>query len=391
MNLLERYVLRKVSLALVVTLLALSGTIWLSQSLREFDLVTARGQSFLTFFHVTALVFPSLVVVIAPVATLVAVIHVLSGLNTDSELVVMASSGARPVLLLKPILLVGLATALVVAAMTLYYAPLTQRMGRELLARINTDIVTSVLREGQFMTLTPGLTINIRDRGTDGVLHGVFVSDDREDEETVTYLAERGAVLDNPLGLFLVMQDGVIQRSSKTKDEISIIQFRSYAFDLSNFSDPQAVENFRPAERDTPYLLHPDPDDAYFQQYPARFRAEFHDRVTAPLFVLVFALVPLAFLGQARTTRRGRGLTIVMAVTVTLAIRGAGLVLAGAIGANEALVPLIYAVPVGADLIAIAAILAGVRLQTPEAVLRIIDVLARPIVLLLRRPAADSR
>jgi lipopolysaccharide export system permease protein len=243
------------------------------------------------------------------------------------------------------------------------------------------------------MTLSPGLTINIRDRGTDGVLHSIFVSDDREEEETVTYLAERGAVLDNPLGLFLIMQDGVIQRASKTDDEISIIQFRSYAFDLSTFADPQEVENFRPAERDTAYLLNPDPDDAYFQQYPTRFRAEFHDRITAPLFVLVFALVPLAFLGQARTTRSSRGWTILSAVAVSLAVRGAGLVVFGGAAANPRLTPLLYALPLVANALALAAILANLRMRPPDWLLRLGELLARPVSALLRRtrPAAGAR
>ena len=56
---------------------------------------------------------------------------------------------------------------------------------------------------------------------------------------------------------------------------------------------------FRPQERSTAYLIHPDPEDRLYQQFPGKFRAELHYRLTAPLQRLLFALLPLVFLGQA--------------------------------------------------------------------------------------------
>ena len=75
-----------------------------------------------------------------------------------------------------------------------------------------------------------------------------------------------------------------------------------------------------PAERTTTfYLLNPDPEDPYFRQYPGKFRAELNDRLSSPLYGLLFAVLPLVFLGQAESPRQSRAASATMAVIVTTA------------------------------------------------------------------------
>ena len=67
--------------------------IWLTQAMKDFDLMTTKGQSLIVFFHVTGLVIPSLVMVISPIALFIATLFSLNRLNGDSELVVTAAAG----------------------------------------------------------------------------------------------------------------------------------------------------------------------------------------------------------------------------------------------------------------------------------------------------------
>ena len=61
--------------------------------MRQFDLLTSKGQTILVFFTITGLAIPSLVAIIAPVALFAGVLYCLNKLNGDSELVVMSASG----------------------------------------------------------------------------------------------------------------------------------------------------------------------------------------------------------------------------------------------------------------------------------------------------------
>src|SRR5690606_925160 len=197
----ERYIFRRIVSATALTFIALGTMVWLSQALRQFDLVTANGQAISTFFTVSALLIPVLVVVVFPVALLIAVIYAFNSLNSDSELVVINASGARQFALLKPVLVIGLIATILVSTMTLYFSPLALRRFTALLTNVRGNIISQFMREGTFMRLADGLTFHMRNRNSDGSLNGIFVSDDREPDKTMTYLAEKGALLENPLGL----------------------------------------------------------------------------------------------------------------------------------------------------------------------------------------------
>ena len=212
-----------------------------------------------TFFRITALLLPGLATIVSPIAILIAVIYTFDSLNYDSELVVINASGASQKTLLKPVLVMGLIGAVFMATMTLYFTPLSLRLWRTLITDVRADIVTRLLEEGEFMNISEGLTFHLRNRNPDGTLEGIFVSDNSSEENTVTYLAEDGVILENPLGTFLVMRDGTIQRRSKSDGAISMIEFSSYAFDLSTFASRSKVPAFRPKERSYALPCEPEP------------------------------------------------------------------------------------------------------------------------------------
>lgn len=364
MKLIERYIFRRIASATLLTFISLGAMVWLSQALRQFDLVTANGQAIATFFQVSALLVPVLIVIVFPVSLLIAVIYAFTSLNNDSELVVINASGARQISLLKPVLIVGFIATLVVGSMTLYFAPLALSTWQVLITNVRGNIITSFMREGDFVSLTPKLTFHMRSRNQDGSLRGIFVSDDRDPEKTVTYLAEKGAILDNPLGLFLIMGNGTIQQRSKIDQSISMIEFSSYAFDLSSFTSSATVATLQPAERPTSYLLHPDPNDPYLLQSPVKFRAELDDRLTAPLYCFLFALIPLMFLGQAQSTRQSRAATIASAVILTVVVRAVPVFLPVQTSGIAELAA--YVFPVALSLLAIWLFLAGVQFRPPD-------------------------
>jgi lipopolysaccharide export system permease protein len=387
MYLLERYIFRRAFASFVLTLAALSATVWLSQALRQFDLVTARGQTLLTFLHLTLLLLPTLAMLIAPIALLIAVLYVLNIMNTDSELPIINAAGAPQGLIVRPVLWLGLLVTLLVAFISLYAAPLTQQRSRDLLTSINSDILTSVIQEGTFVTLAKGLTIHVKERGRDGSLEGIFVADEREPDQKATYLARRGTMIDNPLGSFLIMQDGVIQRENARDKSISIVEFQSYAFDMSSLTNVGGPATYSPTERTTAELFRPKPDDPYYKKYPERFRSELHDRFSAPLYALTFALIPLAFLGQARTTRQGRGAAITGAVLTAITVRGLGFLLVGMASSSPEWLPYLYALPVVTAVLALLVAFGILRPRLPTWMVSWVDAMLAPIGRLRRAPA----
>jgi lipopolysaccharide export system permease protein len=391
MRLIERYIFRKIASAATLVFVALGTMVWLSQALRQFDLVTANGQTVWTFLFVSALLIPALVSIVLPVALLIAVIYSFTSLNGDSELVVINASGASQMAVLKPVVAVGLVVTLLVASMTLYFAPLSLRSWQVLITNVRGDILTSILRPGAFMQPAQGLTIHVRGRNPDGTLQGLFVSDDREANQTSTYLAERGAILDNPLGVFLIMSNGTIQQLNKIDQSISMIEFSSYAFDLSSFTSSGTAPQLRPPEQSTFYLANPDPEDRYFRQFPGKFRAELHNRLSAPLYALLFAVLPLVFLGQAESARQSRTANATMAVIVTVALRAIGVFLPSFAETSSVAIVLMYAIPLGGTAVAAALVLTGNQMRPPEGIIAFSEVLFGRVSGLLRGGEVATR
>lgn len=367
MALIGRYVFKRMLAAALLSLGGLASTVWLSQALRQLNLVTTQGQSFLTFMQVSALIFPGLLLIVCPVAVLIGVIYTLNQLNADSELVVINAAGSSPLTMLKPAVTLGMIGMVVVAAMTLELVPLSLRAAREMITSINSDFISIFVQEGTFVQFGDDLVFHIRNRNADGTLEGIFIQDERDKDQSTVYIAGQGIILKNPLGTFLVMHNGTIEQRSRESGSMSIIQFESYAFDMSSFGN-SVLPGFSAAERSTAYLLSPDPNDPEFQKRPGSFAAELHDRFSSPLYTLLFAMLPVMALGQAQTTRQGRGVLILLTVLVATGLRVAGFILAGAAASQTRLIPLLYLLPLSMIGLALFATMRSYRFSASEGI-----------------------
>jgi lipopolysaccharide export system permease protein len=352
MTLLFRYIFRIAATAFVMTLAVLTAVIWLSQALREFDLMTAKGQSVLIFLMVTGLSIPALIAIIGPVALFIATLYALNRLNGDSELVVMSASGLSPSATFRPFLALTLLATALVAWMTIWAMPSSFRGLRDLVTKVRADFVSNVAREGQFINLDQGITFHYRERAGDALL-GIFMQDRRDPDKSIVYIAERGQAVDVNGTPYLVLEQGVVHREKGDGGDASVISFQRYAIDLGQFGPDGDIITYKPRERSTFELLKLDPNDPYVRAQLGRFRAELHDRVAAPLYALAFVAIAFAALGSPRTTRQGRGVATGMAVLCVLVLRIAGFAISTLIVRSPASVPLAYILPIGATMMAL--------------------------------------
>jgi lipopolysaccharide export system permease protein len=314
MGSISRYIFRTTFGAFMVVLVSLTAVIWVTQALHDFDLVTSQGQTILVFMGITGLIIPLLILVIAPIALLIAVAHVLNKLSTDSEIIVMNAAGMSPWVLFRAFMTVALVVALMVAAISAYFAPKGLRMLRDWITEVRANVVSSVVQPGRFTALENGVTIHIRQRRANGQLAGIFLDDRRNPKERLTVLAENGDLLDNDKGTFLILQKGVVQRHAADQRDPAMVVFDRYAFDLSQFSGgPQAVK-YSIRERYLWQLLWPDPTDPFYVKEPGQFRAELHDRLMAPFYPIAFVIIAFAYLGAPRTTRQSRSMSMFGAI-----------------------------------------------------------------------------
>jgi lipopolysaccharide export system permease protein len=326
MGSISRYIFRTTLGAFLVVLISLTTVIWVTQALRDIDIVTGQGQSVLVFIGITGLLIPMLVLVIAPIALLIAVAHVLNKMSNDSEIIVMNAAGMSPWILFRAFMAAAIVVSLFVGAISAYFAPKGLRMLRDSVTEVRANVVSTIVQPGRFRAIEAGVTIHIRERRPNGQLAGIFLDDRRNPNERITVLAEIGELLDNSGGTFLVLQKGIVQRYEVGQRDPAMVAFDRYAFDLSQFAGGAQAVRYSIRERYLWQLLAPDPKDQFYLEQPDQFRAELHDRLMAPFYPIAFVVIAYAYLGAPRTTRQSRTVSMVGAIGGVALLRLIGFV-----------------------------------------------------------------
>jgi lipopolysaccharide export system permease protein len=366
MTLFSRYVFRQVANAFVIILVTLTTIVWLATALKQLDLIISQGQGFVLFLKMTFLSLPGLMALIAPNAMLMASLYTLDRMNGDSELIVMTAAGAPVWRIGAPFVLLASMVCVVILICNLWVMPASMRALRALITQVRTDVISQVLQPGRFSSTEPGLTFHIRDRSPTGDLLGLLVHDERDDKLVMSYLAERGRIISNDDGAYLVMFDGHVHRY-EVKDPskgVQIVAFDQYVLNISDFSPKDtSSKELRPRERYLSELLNPDPNLLKNKGASGQLRTELHDRFSTPFYPLLFAFLAVAVLGHARTTRESRWAQILVAAGIAVGLRVSGLTASNLVTLSAGATPLVYVIPIGA--IIVAALVAHVRMS-PE-------------------------
>ncbi len=361
-----RYMFRQAANAFLVILLTLTSVVWLATVLKELNLITSQGQGILLFLQMTVLSLPSLIALIAPNAVLMACLYTLDRMNGDSELIVMTAAGAPVWRIAGPLIVLASIVSVGILITNLFITPASLRELRTFITQVRADLISQVLQPGRFSSPETGLTFHIRDRAPNGELLGLLVHDERDPKQVMSYLAERGRIINNDDGSYLVMFDGYVQRldAENVDKGVQIVAFDQNMLDLSEFAPQDASDKeYRPREQYLSDLLNFGPDNKYYAAYRGHVRSELHERLSTPLYPLVFIFVVITLLAHARTTRESRWGQIVTAFGIAVGLRVAGITANNLVTLNAWATPLVYLIPVGAILIA--AYLAHVRMS-PE-------------------------
>ncbi len=387
MGSIDRYIFRTTLASFAVVLVSLTGVIWITQALRGIDLMTSQGQTILTFLGITSLVIPALVLIISPIALMIAISHTLNKLATDSEIIVMNAAGFSPIRLFRPFVFATFVVALMVAFIAAYLAPEGLRRIKQWDAEITADVLTNVLQPGRFAQLDQNLTIRIRERQPGGLLKGIFIDDRRDPKERVSIVADHGTVVKNEGGSFLILEDGNLERFELGKRDPALVAFGRYGFDMSKFNQSHDVA-LGIRERYLWELMAPEESDPIYKQLPGQFRAELHDRFMSPIYPFAFAALTFAFLGAPRTTRQSRNFSIGGSILAVFGLRMAGFACSVMTVKSPFAASVQYLMLVGAIGISLWIIIGGIVIEPPAGLIEAINRSNERILRFFGRPAA---
>lgn len=346
MQTLTRHILGQLTGATLSVTLALTFAIWLMQSLRLLDYIVNRGLQATTFLYFVALLLPSFLSIVLPIAAFCATLFVYYKLTADRELIVMRSAGFSQVDLARPALILAIAITAIGYTISIYLLPISHREFRDLKYQLGNEYSAAILQEGVFNTLTDGITIFVRERSLNGDLKGILAHDNRDLDNPVTMMAERGALRRTDEGPHIVLENGNRQVVDVKNGRLQMLYFDKYSFNLSQFETASKERALDRREQTISQLLSPPTN------LPARtqrtYIAEAHQRMVYPLYSIAFVLVALAALLSGEFSRRGQVKRVVVAIFCVASLQIILLTLNDYAKSTLSIVPAIYATPLSA-------------------------------------------
>ncbi len=341
MNRISTYVFRQLLTGLVLVTVAVTCVVWLSQSLRFVEMIVNRGLSATMFVTLTGLMLPNFLTVILPIALFIVVTFSYHKMIMDRELVVMRAAGLSQLALSRPTVLLAMLIVFIGYALSLYMVPASYEKFRDMQWDIRYNFSQVLLREGTFNEVSKGITVYVRKRLSDGQLLGILAHDNRDRKKVYTLMAERGAMVETENGARVVMFNGNRQDLDPKTNQLSMLYFDRYAFDLERGKESSEGRFREPRERAMNELI--DFKDKKVRN-PGKFYMELHRRLAMPWSALGFTMIALASLISGNFTRRNEINRVVLAIALAGAYQTALLATMNIAAKELSLIPMIYVV-----------------------------------------------
>ncbi|MEM1351475.1 MAG: LPS export ABC transporter permease LptF [Pseudomonadota bacterium] len=341
---LDRYMLSQLLLLFGFFSLVLVAILWINRGVSLFEELISDGQSALVFLEFTALGLPKLIATVLPVATFGAAVYVTNRMNNESELTVMQATGTGPFRMALPVLVFGLIAFFMSSALHHALMPLAQEQLSHREGEIAQNATAQLLSEGRFLNPSDGVTFYAQRIDEDGLLHDVFLSDQRKPEEDVIYSAKEAYLVRTGTRTSLIMVDGLAQRLETATNRLSTTNFRDFSFDISALVQRDPSQRVNPDRLPTWAFLTPwDELSKETKRSLGYLSHNFHSRIADPLFCIVAALIGFSVLLVGGYSRFGVWREVGVAFVLLVAIDGVRSTLQNPVRGNADLWPLLYA------------------------------------------------
>jgi lipopolysaccharide export system permease protein len=277
---------------------------------------------------------------VLPIGAFIAVLFVFNRLSAESELTVMRGAGLGPIALARPVFVLAGIAFVVLLSLSAYFLPASNREFKDLQFAIRNRFVSALIQDGTFTTISNKLTIYAAGRNRRGEVMGLLIDDERDPQQPVTILAERGAFADTAQGARIIMVNGSRQSFDRATGKLSMLTFDRYTLDLDTLRDGPEVR-FRDAqERFLGDLFWPPAE--LDQTTRNSFLVEGHQRLVVPLSVFSFVMIPLACVLSGELNRRGQFRRVLLAVGLAFAFQAIDLGIRNLAARNPITIPLMY-------------------------------------------------
>ena len=302
-----------------MSLLIFSFVVVLGRIPRLTEMIISKGVPALDIIALFAFLMPTFLSVTVPLSFLLGILLAFGRLSADSEYIAMKASGISLYSMVRPVAFLALLFTLLTATITLWIEPASKGALRSKIFEIASTSLNVSVKPGVFNDEVPGIVLYAQ--GIDerqGVMHDVFISDERNNSEPTTITAREGLFISNPENLILTLRlrHGEIHRQpgSTEQDTYQTISFNNYDINL-DFSE-QISQGQRNRSRGEMSWSQLNQAIAAADQDKQRYRleAELHERIVIAVAPLILILIGIPLGLQSQRSGKGAGFALALVV-----------------------------------------------------------------------------
>lgn len=322
MKLVDRAILKEMTLAFVLGLMVFTFVLLTNKILRLVELIVNKGVGLGTVLELFVYILPYSLVVTIPMSVLLAALITFTRMASEGEVLALKASGVSLLRLIRPAIVFGLVASGLTLLITIWILPFSNHAFKSLVFEMTRRQVSVGLQEGIFNTLFEGLILYVDRLEPEGNrLQGIFLVDARNPAERRVIVARDGQFTSDAeqLRLGLTLNSGTIHLSaSEMNGRYRLLSFATYSLTLDvgrTLTEPMQ----RQVGEQELTLGELRQRSAWLRAQGKNYHpplVEFHKKLAIPVSCLVFTLlgVPLG----SRIRRGGRGWSLAISVGCAL-------------------------------------------------------------------------
>ncbi|MBP7709907.1 MAG: LPS export ABC transporter permease LptF [Rickettsiales bacterium] len=339
MHLYSRYLFTKTVAAFLGFISILICLIWFSRAISLIKYVTENGIKISQFLYLFLLILPWLLLFIVPVSLFAAILMTYNRMLTNNEITILKNSGLTKLQICRPVAGFAVLCSMFCFLNSFYLMPYSNQQMRLLRYDFKNNYASLAFSPQTFETLN-NLTIYARDRDKNNNLFGILLNDERSKKYSVTITAKKGNIVVKDSSALLYMEDGTVQKFNRFDSKSEILNFDDYVFNLTEDKQNAKLPRWNAKERFFTDLLEPEADTDYILL--EKFRAELHERITFPLFPIIFSLIALSAILHGQFNRNGNTRNVLIAAFGAVLFLISTLTIYDLIASSAGCIPLLY-------------------------------------------------
>lgn len=330
-TLFDRYVMRILGSATLVTAVSLTLIILLTQSIRYLELVISSDASMYYFLVMLGLAVPKFLEATLPLAFAIGSVYTAHRLMSDREVIIMTAAGNSVPSFGRGFLIFAVLMTGFQFLLSGWMAPISVAQLQQTRLDVKSHYATLLFREGVFNTLGNGLTVFVEQRSGLNELQNLMIHDDKgslNEGQQTTILAKRGIVNMNNDSQQLLIYDGTQYQQDLTDQQISRLDFEQYTLDVPAQNTTITNRWQEPEERTLDKLfLSEETSSLRDLRKQTEFTAEINKRFSTPFLYGSYIMTIMVFMFLGQWNRRKQNAPLVKSAVAVIVIQALYLVM----------------------------------------------------------------